>query len=275
MRCFCSAAALMCCLFAVASKYAFSQETLFFMRIENQRVVDGTLEFDITVENTGETDIWVGETDLVLEYNNMAFDPGSLEIESELLTEYYTIDVLNTPEHGFLVSIISPLFSGESQFQERISKIASGSGRVVLATGKVSSIVDTLAVSGLNWDMESAFPQSMYSYNPDTFQQSDITTFAFYRPAPDFHLSTPTSIQDTTVEPRLVVYPNPVSDFLYIEGGQVPLSVSLSDVRGNESPLRFLSTRKIDITPDIAVGPYVLRVTYPDRVVAFRIQIKR
>lgn len=267
--------ALVLCVTVFCSLSSQAEETLYYMRIENQRVVDDVLEFDVTIENTGETDIWVGESDLVLEFNTAAFNPGILDVESSTLSQEYALDVVETPEGGYLVSIVSPLFSGEAQFKERITLIEANSDKIVLLTGRLTAVSDTSAWSGLNWDMTSTFPQSMYTYNPENYQQTDISEFAFFRPAQDFYLGTIVSVHDQTSEPILTVFPNPVSEYLVVEGGQAPLSVSLANYRGEETPLRFISQRKINITPDIAVGPYLLRVTYPDRVVAFRIQIQR
>lgn len=251
-----------------------AQMPTYSLSIENQRVVGEELQFDIYMENTSVQDIYVGECDLVLEFNNQYFADPSFRVDmtnADFAKKNYSFES-TVMGNKLAVAISSPNvdLSSKDKVDASIQVIPANSNKMLIGKGVVSGIANPAGTAGLQWTGSGKFSTKVSSYqNFQPWKLYFITEGAKFENPNDVALSPSTGINDPAPvagQSQISIYPNPVKSDFTVRAAQASgeVFVKVYSVAGNEilSIREMLSNGEVKIALpfETASGNYVVKV---------------
>lgn len=251
-----------------------AQMPTYSLSVENQRVVGGELQFDIYMENTSVQDIYVGECDLVLEFNNQYFADPSFRVDmtnADFAKKNYSFES-TVMGNKLAVAISSPNvdLSSKDKVDGSIQMIPANSNKMLIGKGVVTGIVNPAGTAGLQWVGNGKFSTKVSSYqNFQPWKLYFITEGAKFENPGDVALSPSTSVNEQTPvagQSQISLYPNPVKSDFTIKAAQAngEVFVKVYSVSGNEVlSIREMLTNgevKVALPFETASGNYVVKV---------------
>lgn len=251
-----------------------AQMPTYSLSVENQRVVGEELQFDIYMENTSVQDIYVGECDLVLGFNNQYFADPSFRVEmtnSDFAKKNYNFESTILGDK-LAVAISSPNvdLSSKDKVDASVQVIPANSSKLLIGKGVVTGIATPAGTAGLQWVNNGKFSTKVSSYqNVQPWKLYFITEGGKFENPNDVALSPSTGINEQNPvagQSQISIYPNPVKSDFTVKTAQAngEVFVKVFSVAGSE----ILSVRqnlsngevKLALPFETASGNYVVKV---------------
>lgn len=251
-----------------------AQMPTYSLSVGNQRVVGEELQFDIYMENTSVQDIYVGECDLVLGFNNEYFADPTFRVEmtnADFAKKNYTFESTVLGDK-LAVAIASPNvdLSSKDKVDASVQVIPANSNKMLIGKGVVTGIATPAGTAGLQWVGEGKFSTRVSSYqNVQPWKLYFITEGGKLENPNDVALSPSTGINEQTPvagQSQISIYPNPVKSDFSVKTAQATgeVYVKVFSVAGNEvlSVKQNLSNGEVKLTLpfETASGNYIVKV---------------
>jgi hypothetical protein len=123
----------------------------FDVSVQNQVVNGSNLTFDLYIIYTGTGNLYLGHSDLVLEFNSQFFTNPQIEIVGSGLTTDYLIAGEILEGNRLILNVLMPTIGDQSQFNSRIQSISSTGMGTLIASLRISGITNPAGTSGLLW----------------------------------------------------------------------------------------------------------------------------
>jgi hypothetical protein len=172
--------------FLVGTVSMYGQVT-FEATIENQFVSGTDFYFDIYLQRTGSNDLYLGNAQFILTFDNAAFASPSITKDAvgywnltstssnSVGSLYRTNTAVSIASNEVIIQIQQVGFSDQSEFDDNIAKIDNSSGTHRVGRYKVSGISNPSANMGLQW-VTSGDPRSKaFTLDPSTWVSSEAT----------------------------------------------------------------------------------------------------
>lgn len=193
------------------SQVSFSQT--FELTVQNQQVNGTEFTFDIYMLRTGATNVYLGQTDLVLTYNQNNFSSdlftlveqgdGSNRLSNDLL---YTYGVSIVSPNRLVVNIDPPTVTTQTHFDTRVQVISNTGLGEKIGTFKITTISVPTGTSGLQWRTSGANSTIVRSFSPTSpWPSSNISANGTYSNPGDVSLPVELTAFSATPEADKIV----------------------------------------------------------------------
>lgn len=245
------------------------------LTVQNQRVVDNALKFDVYIYNTSIQPMYVGECDLWLNFSSQNFKNVSFEFVppagTRLASGYGFSTMVQDGRLGVAINTPNSAFTTKDDFIADVESIPNEDRGVLLGTAIVTGITNSDGTSGLSWVTDGKLPTLI-----STFSDAAPYTLYFINNGGTFDaikdvvlkptISAVDNQPSTGVSTNISVYPNPVKNNFTVKTTMLVnnVTVKIFNVSGNE----VLSTNgvmnngemKMELPADISSGNYILKV---------------
>lgn len=249
---------------------AFAQKQTYNLFIENPRVVGNELRFDIAIQNTSSTDIYIGDSDFIVEYNTPNFaNPqiGFIPAQTAKFSAYQVNAAHFTGKKAAAFNLFAPVPSSEENFKAVAAVIPASGDKIVLGQGVIKGISNTQGTAGLRW---ATTRTSVYAFSNTYPRLQSLLeeSGTFINPDKDVPLSglvSSVSENPSTGMNAVSIFPNPAKEFFTLKtSATTPVSVSVFSSNGAEvfsvqvTPSN--GEARVDIPATVASGNYVVKV---------------
>jgi hypothetical protein len=178
--------------------------------VQNQTVNGTDFSFDIYMQRTDATEIYLGQSEFSLEFNNVNFNspaisfvPGSPELD------WYAYDAVIPIGYPNVVkfSVGALTFGTQTQFDSRVCKPSTTANGTLLVTVTISGISNPAGFAGIQWRTTAPHDSKVNNYlNVTPWGLTNITSNGIYTNPPDAQLPvelvsfTGKSVEDYKVE---------------------------------------------------------------------------
>jgi hypothetical protein len=140
------------------------------LKIRNQRIQHDSLYFDVYMERTGSNDLYLGNADFVLTYDNTNFSSPVLSyIANSAVLKNSSGSSISTYESGIatsigtgtsanrlIINVQPPAFSNQTDFNNNIAKIDNSAKTHYLGTFAISGMQSLTRNPNLQWVMSAS-----------------------------------------------------------------------------------------------------------------------
>ena len=132
---------------------AYGQTYNFTLTVQNQ-TVDGTdFIFDIYMVRTGDTDIYLGDCDFVLTFNNGNFTSPTTSVVTAAtnLWTNYSLSPTIVSSNRIVLNVGKPTWNDQAQFDARVQVISTSGNGTLISQIKITGITTPSGTAGLQW----------------------------------------------------------------------------------------------------------------------------
>ncbi|MGD8306807.1 MAG: T9SS type A sorting domain-containing protein [Ignavibacteria bacterium] len=152
--------------------------------IENQVVIGTDFKFDIYMQRTDATEIYLGHSEFSLVFNNVNFTSPTVSYVAGTasLANWYTLDAA-IPSPGIVKFTVGALFfqNDQSNFDARVCKPLTTAPGTHIATITITGISNPEGDAGLLWRLDDPHDSKVNTYAPsDPWGLSNITANGTY-----------------------------------------------------------------------------------------------
>lgn len=146
-------------LFIISALFIPLKAQTFTLMVENQVIEGNEIHYDIYMQNTGTSDIYLGSSTFVLTFNGANFNNPSYIIDvqggpgSNLRTQYNYSLAVNSLNSASL-TITPPLITNQGEFKQNIEVISNSGSATLIANVKITGISNPSGTSDLQWKTE-------------------------------------------------------------------------------------------------------------------------
>lgn len=154
----------------------------FTATIQNQTVSGTDFYYDIYVLRTGSTDIYLGNADFVLTFNNTYFTSPTITVTeagapSSKIRTWYSVGASILSSNRAVVDVTQPSFSTQAEFDSKVEVMSNTEPGTLIATVRISGINNPSGTAGLNWRLSGLNNTVVFSLaNTSPWTSSDITS---------------------------------------------------------------------------------------------------
>ncbi len=180
----------------------------FTLTVQNQQVSGSDFIFDIYMLRTGSADIYLGECDFVLTFNNGNFTSPVASVvtaESRIAT-WYTLSPTIEATNRIILNVQKAPFSNQTDFDNRVQVIGTSGNGTLIAQIKITNISNAGGTAGLQWrtsDLNKTNIQRLD--NTDPWALVNITSSGTYTNPSDASLPVSLASFNATSTPQGVL----------------------------------------------------------------------
>jgi hypothetical protein len=186
--------------FSILTTFTLAQT--YTCTIDTQIVNGSDFSYEIYMQRTDATEIYLGQSEFSLEFNNFNFtSPNVTYILGPAMT-WYTVDVAIPTGYSNVVKFsVGELFfqSNQANFDARVCKPSTTAPGTLIATITISGITNFAGTAGLHWRTIAPHDSKVNSYAPTSpWNLTNITSLGTYTDPPDWPL--PVELSSFTVK---------------------------------------------------------------------------
>ncbi len=154
-----------------------AQSTSFSCLVENQTVSGDEFSFDIFIKNTGTDEIYLGESDLILNFDQNSFTSPALLRRTDLVA-YDVIPVIKE-ENNLIINIGAPSPYDQYDLGPRCVEISKTGLGTKIVTIILKGIANSTGSANLQWQLAGDFRQIISTFD-NNLSQHEITEAATF-----------------------------------------------------------------------------------------------
>lgn len=167
---------------------AIGQTYNFTLTVQNQ-TVDGTdFIFDIYMVRTGDTDIYLGDCDFVLTFNNGNFTSPTTSVVTAAtrLWDNYSLSPAIVSSNRIVLSVGKPTWNDQEQFNDKVQVISTSGNGTLISQIKITGITTPSGTAGLQWRTSDANMTQIHRLDNSTpWDMPNINSSGTYTDPPD------------------------------------------------------------------------------------------
>jgi hypothetical protein len=151
--------------------------------VQNQSVNGTDFSFDIYMQRTDATEIYLGQSEFSLEFNNSNFTSPTIANVAGPELEWYTVDVAIPAGYPNVVkfSVGALFFNNQTEFDDRVCNPSTTTPGTLIATISISGISNYSGTAGLHWRLVTPHDSKVNNYSPSfPWPLTNITVLGTY-----------------------------------------------------------------------------------------------
>jgi hypothetical protein len=250
----------------------------FTCTVQNSLVSGTDFLYEIYVQRTGLSDIYLGNSDFVLTFDNASFASPTISIVQPgipggRIEAFYGVGAVIVSSNRAVVNVSRPVISSQTQFDSRLEVISTLAPGTLIAIVKITGISNPAGSANLQWRLD--VPNNTVIHNstpndPPNFTQFEITSQGTFTDPPSIPLPiqlasfASTVIRDNDVEVawKTVSETNNYGFEVYRKRGERGAWTKLAFIEGHGTTLVPQSYSYLDHS--ISFGKYFYQIKQVD-----------
>ncbi|MBN1996349.1 hypothetical protein JW935_02270 [candidate division KSB1 bacterium] len=161
----------------------------FDLCVRNKSFAGNALSFDIYMQQTGTTDLFLGHSDFALVFNHTCFTSPTVQVLTAAGTIWnnYNLGAAIKDDSVIVYNVGQPAFSNQTEFDSKIQQVSSGGNGTLIGQIKITGLTKTGNATNLRWIWNETLTHQTIVHalnNAADWESTDITLNAniIYRP---------------------------------------------------------------------------------------------